>query len=225
MRRGCLGRGGDPLKEMDERQKRVRPRTFGAVADELIEAKAPGWRNAKHADQWRMTLRVYAKPLRHLPVAEVTTDDVVRCLRPIWTAKTETASRVRSRIEAVLNYAKALGLRQGENPARWKGHLDHILGAREPLQRGHHAAMPYRDVPAFMARLAEAEGTSPRALEFTILTATRTGEALGARWEDIDLEAATSTIPAVRMKAHVEHVVPLPPRAMAVVREMQAVSL
>ena len=218
--RSILGRGGDPFKEMAERQKRVKPRTFGAVADDLIEAKAPGWRNAKHLAQWEMTLSVYAKPLRHLPVAEVTTDEVMRCLRPIWTAKPETASRVRSRIEAVLDYAKALGLREGENPARWKGHLDHILGAREQLQRGHHAAMPYRDVPAFMAKLAEAKGTSPRALEFTILTASRTGEAVGARWEEIDFEAATWTIPVGRMKAHTEHVVPLPPRAMALLRKL-----
>ena len=120
--------------------------------------KAPTFRNEKHKAQWRMTLEVYAKPLLRLPVADVATDHVVRCLRPIWTEKAETASRTRGRIEAVLDYAKAIGLRTGENPARWKGHLDHVLGRPQKLTRGHHAAMPYRDVPAFMGRLADADG-------------------------------------------------------------------
>ncbi|MER2509209.1 MAG: integrase arm-type DNA-binding domain-containing protein [Amaricoccus sp.] len=216
--REILGRGGDPFREMGERQARVKARTFGEIADELIEVKAPTFRNAKHLDQWRMTLAVYAKPLRKLPVAEVSTDDVAAVLRPIWATKAETAGRLRGRVEAVLDYAKALGLRDGENPARLKGHLDHILGKRPRLTRGHHAAMPWADVPAFFARLREAEGFGARALELTILCATRTGETRGATWDEIDFDKALWTIPAERMKAGKEHIVPLAPPAVEMLR-------
>lgn len=208
--REILGRGGDPFKELPERVARAKPRTFGEIADELLAAKEGDFRNEKHKAQWKMTLEVYAKPLRKLPVSDVSTDDVVRVLRPIWQEKHETASRLRGRIEKVLDYAKALKLRDGENPARWKGHLDHLLGARQKLTRGHHKAMPYIDVPAFFQSLAAVEGIGARALEFVILTAARTGEAIGARWDEIDLDAGLWTVPAVRMKASREHIVPLP---------------
>ncbi|MGR9399318.1 tyrosine-type recombinase/integrase [Rhizobium leguminosarum] len=214
--RGILGRGGDPFKELPERIAAGKPKTFGEVCDDLLAAKETTFRNEKHKAQWRMTLEVYAKPLRKIPVTDVSTDDVVRVLRPLWQDKQETASRLRGRIEKVLDYAKALKLRDGENPARWKGHLDHILGERRKLKRGHHAAMPYVDVPAFMVRLSEADGLGARALELCILTATRSGEVLNARWSEIDFDAATWTVPAERMKAGKEHVVPLPPRALAI---------
>ena len=194
----------------------MRPRTFGEIADELLASKERSFRNVKHLAQWRMTLSVYAKPLRRLPVAEVSTDDVVRILRPLWSEKQETASRLRGRIEAVLDYAKALGLREGENPARWKGHLDHILPKREKLQRGHHAAMPYADVPGFTEKVRETLGLPARALELCILTATRSGEVLNAKWDEVDLEQKLWTIPAERMKAGKKHEIPLSPQAISV---------
>lgn len=218
--RGILGRGGDPFKELPERIAAVKPKTFGECADDLLAAKEKTFRNEKHRAQWKMTLEVYAKPLRKIPVTDVSTDDVVRVLRPLWQDKHETASRLRGRIEKVLDYAKALKLREGENPARWKGHLDHILGKREKLKRGHHPAMPYADVPAFMAKLKIAEGLGARALELCILTATRSGEVLNARWSEIDFEAATWAIPAERMKAGKEHVVPLSAHAIAILKAL-----
>ncbi|MDX0001574.1 tyrosine-type recombinase/integrase [Sinorhizobium meliloti] len=218
--RGILGRGGDPFKELPERLIANKPKTFGECSDDLVAAKENTFRNDKHKAQWRMTLEVYAKPLRKIPVADVSTDDVVRVLRPLWEDKQETASRLRGRIENVLDYAKALKLRDGENPARWKGHLDHILGKREKLKRGHHAAMPYAEVPAFMMKLRETEGLGARALEMCVLTATRSGEVLNARWSEIDFDAATWTVPAERMKAGKEHVVPLSARALAILKAL-----
>src|SRR6516225_11579281 len=161
--------------------------TFGECADRVIEAMRPSWRSSRHAAQWVMTLREYAAPLRHLPVDKITTDDVLSVLKPLWNEKTETASRLRGRIERVLDAAKAQGLRSGENPARWRGHLDQLLPKRQKLTRGHHAAMSYTDLPAFMEDLQAREGTAARALEFAILTAGRSGEVLGARWEELDL--------------------------------------
>ena len=142
----------------------------------------PSWRNAKHAAQWQMTLQRYAAPLRRLPVDEVGTDDVLSVLKPLWNVKPETASRVRGRIERVLDAAKAQGLRSGENPARWRGHLDQLLPKRQRLTRGHHAAMAYVEVPAFISDLRSRSATAALALEFAILTAARSGEVLGARW-------------------------------------------
>jgi integrase len=218
--RGILGRGGDPFKELPERAARVKPRTFGEIAEELLASKEPTFRNDKHGAQWKMTLRVYAKPLHKIPVADVSTDGVVRVLRPLWQEKQETAARLRGRIESVLDYAKALGLREGENPARWKGHLDHILGKRSKLGRGHHPAMPYADVPAFMTQVAATPGLGARALELTILCATRSGETLEAPWTEIDLDAKVWTIPAERMKAGKEHVIPLSPRAVTILKTL-----
>ncbi|MER9217824.1 tyrosine-type recombinase/integrase [Mesorhizobium sp. M0644] len=218
--RAILGRGGDPFKEMAERQTRLKPKTFGEVSDDLLATKDSTFRNAKHKAQWKMTLAEYAKPLRKIPVADVSTDDVARVLRPLWSDKHETASRLRSRIEKVLDYAKVNELRSGENPARWKGHLDHVLGKRDKLARGHHAAMAYADVPAFMAKVKDVDGLSARALELCILTATRSGEVLNARWPEIDFNAATWTVPKERMKAGRPHTVPLSDRALAILKDL-----
>jgi hypothetical protein len=169
--------------------------TFGECADRLIMAMRPSWRNGKHAAQWEMTLRDYAAPLRRLPVDKIITDDVLSVLKPLWNDKPETASRVRGRIERVLDAAKAQGLRIGENPARWRGHLDQLLPKRQLLTRGHHAAMSYADVPAFIADLQAREAIAARALEFTILTGARSGEVLASRWEEVDLDRADESQP------------------------------
>ena len=194
--------------------------SFGECADRVIEAMRPSWRNSKHAAQWEMTLRHYAAALRRLPVDKVATDDVLSVLRPIWNEKPETASRLRGRIERVLDAAKAQGLRSGENPARWRGHLDQLLPKRQQLTRGHHAAMSYTDLPGFISDLQKREGTAPQALEFAILTAARTSEVLGARWNEFDLDRALWTVPPQRMKAGREHRVPLSRRALQIVRAL-----
>jgi integrase len=181
----------------------------------------PSWRNGKHAAQWEMTLGQYAAPLRRLPAHAITTNDLLSVLKPLWNEKPETASRLRGRIERVLDAAKAQGLRSGENPARWRGHLDQLLPKRQRLTRGHHAAMSYADVPAFMANLQTRQATAALALEFAILTAARSGEVLGARWNEFDLECAVWTVPAARMKAGREHRVPLSRPALKIVKVMR----
>ena len=191
--------------------------TFGECADRLIEAMRPSWRSSKHAAQWEMTLRDYAAPLRRLPVDEITTDDVLSVLKSLWNERSETASRLRGRIEHVLDAAKAQGLRGGENPARWRGHLDQLLPKRQRLTRGHHAAMAYADVAAFMTGLQSRQAIAALALEFAILTASRSGEVLGAQWEEFDRDHAVWTVPAKRMKAGREHRVPLSRRALMIV--------
>lgn len=197
-----------------EARRRVRPdQTFGAVADEFLATKAVEFRNDKHLAQWTMTLTEYAAQLRPKPVQEITTEDVLAVLKPHWTERPETASRLRGRIERVLDAAKAKGLRSGENPARWRGHLDHLLPARQKLTRGHHAALPFADVPAFVARLRSRSSMAGLALEFAILTAARSGEVLGALWSELDLDQRVWTVPAYRMKAGREHRVPLADRA------------
>ena len=190
--------------------------SFGAVAEALMAAKESEWRCAKHRAQWRMTLKTYAAPLCSRPVDEIDTAAVLAVLTPLWGEKPETASRLRGRIEAVLDAAKARGLRSGENPAAWRGHLAHLLPKRKMLARGHHAAMAYADIPAFLARLREREALAARALEFCILTAARSGEVLGARWREIDLAARIWTVSAGRTKAAREHRVPLCARALAI---------
>jgi integrase len=194
--------------------------TFGECADRVIEAMRPSWRNSKHAAQWEMTLRDYAAPLRRLPVDKITTDDVLSVLKSLWNEKPETASRLRGRIERVLDAAKAQGLRIGENPARWRGHLDQLLPKRQRLTRGHHAALPYTELPTFMSDLRGRQAIAALALEFAILAAARSGEALGARWDEFDLERALWTIPATRMKAQREHRVPLSDRAQQIIDMM-----
>jgi integrase len=193
--------------------------TFGEFADKFIADKEHGWRNAKHRAQWRMTLETYAAPLRRLQIDAIATEDVLKILRPLWSAKPETAARLRGRIEEVLDAARAAGNRNGENPARWRGHLDKLLPKRAKLTRGHHAALPYAEIPAFVVRLREQSGAAAVALEFTILTAARSGEALGARWPEIDLAEKLWTVPAARMKGSREHRVPLSDRALAVLAQ------
>jgi integrase len=194
---------------------RIKPAsmTFGEAATALVDSMSSSWRNAKHRAQWTMTLTVYAAPLTPLPTVQVTTEDVL-------STKPETASRLRGRIERTLDFAKARGMRSGENPARWRGHLDALLPKRPKLTRGHHKAMPFTDVPAFMDAIRKREGSAPAALEFAILNAARSGEVLGARWNEIDLEGRLWTIPAERMKAGRPHRVPLSDRAVEILKSM-----
>ena len=194
--------------------------TFREAAAALVESMSPSWRNAKHRAQWTMTLTVYCAPIAGLAVSELTTDDVLRVLKPLWLAKPETASRLRGRIERTLDFAKARGMRCGENPARWRGHLDALLPKRLKLTRGHHKAMPFDAVPAFIRQLHTTPGVAAAALRFAILTAARSGEVLGARWGEIDLARRVWTIPPHRMKAAREHRVPLSDRVMEILKAM-----
>jgi integrase len=209
--------GIDPISE---RKLDKRIPTFGEFADQVVTEQIKGFRNEKHRAQWKMTLETYAAPLRTKAIDAITTEDILGVLKPIWTTKTETTSRLRGRIERVLNAAKAKGLRSGENPAAWRGHLENLLPKRLKLARGHHAAMPYSDVPAFVARLRERAATAALALEFAILTGARSGEVLGARWPEMDLNAKVWTIPPERMKAAREHRVPLSERALVMLKQM-----
>jgi integrase len=188
----------------------------------LIELKRSGWRNSKHAAQWASTLEAYAFPvIGHKPPQDVTLADIKAILLPIWSTKTETASRLRQRIEAVLDYAAVHGLRDSNNPARWKGTLDKVLPAPSRVAtKSHHPSLPYERVAEFMAALREHEGMSARCLEFVILTACRSGEARGATWDEIDLDFATWTIPAARMKARREHRIPLSKPALELLRAL-----
>ncbi|HVO04724.1 MAG TPA: integrase arm-type DNA-binding domain-containing protein [Candidatus Cybelea sp.] len=199
--------------------------TFKEAAEAYIEAHRDAWKNAKHRDQWDATLARYAFPkIGALPAGSIDTGLVLKVLEPIWKSKTETANRLRGRLESILDFARVRGWRSGENPARWKGHLDHILAApSEIAAHVHHAAMPYDELPAFWPRLQLYGGMAARALEFLILTAARTGEVLGATWAEIDLDKAVWTVPAERMKAGAEHRVPLSAPAVALLRKMQAV--
>ncbi|OYW61992.1 MAG: integrase [Rhizobiales bacterium 17-65-6] len=220
--RASLAEGIDPLAA--RRDVVVIP-TFGEAADALVEDIKSGFRNEKHIDQWRMTLTEYAAPLRAKLVSDITTEDVLTVLQPLWQAKQETASRLRGRIERVLDAAKAKGHRSGENPARWRGHLDALLPKRQKLQRGHHAAMAYEDVPAFMARLRRLKGSSALAFQFLVLTAARSGEVRGATWAEIDLTAGVWNVPANRMKAGRLHRVPLSAAAVEVLEKAKSLHL
>jgi len=197
--------------------------TFQQCANAYIEAHRKGWRSGRHAGQWSATLAAYAYPvIGALPVQAVDTALVLKVLEPIWTEKTETASRLRGRIEAVLDWAKAREYRQGENPARWKGHLDNMLPARSKVQRvKHHAALPYAELPGFLVALCEQEGIAAAALRFCILTAARLGEVTGARWDEFDLNAGVWTVPGERMKAGKPHRIPLSDGALAILKEMK----
>jgi integrase len=211
------------LNPIDERKRCSGVPSFGNVADEVREALSAGFRNKKHKAQWKSTLETYAAHLSAKPVDTITSEDVLAVLKPIWTAKAETASRVRGRIEKVLDAAKAKGFRSGENPARWRGNLDHLLSRRPNLARGHHAAMQYENLAAFIAKLRKREAPSALALELCILTAARSGEILGMRWPEIDFDKKIWTVPANRMKAGREHRVPLSPRAVAILRRLEQV--
>jgi integrase len=194
--------------------------TFGEMADEVIASLEAGWRNPRHRDQWRMTLSTYCAPIRTRPVNAISTEDVLGILRPLWSKVPETASRLRGRMEKVLDAAKAKGHRTGENPARWRGHLDHLLPARRKLTRGHHKALAYEEVPSLIQRLQGLGSISALCLEFTILTAARSGEAMGAQWEEFDLERRIWVVPAPRMKAGREHRVPLSERSQEILETM-----
>ena len=211
--RRLVKEGHDPLAERRKQQAL----TFRAAAEALIDSKRPGWKNAKHAAQWPATLQAYAYPkLGARDVRDIETADVLDVLRPIWTTKPETASRLRQRIEAVLDYATAMQVREGENAARWKGRLDHLLPAPSKIRTVvHHAAIDWREAPEFMKALAAMEGTAAKALSFAILTASRSGEVRGMTWCEVDTTAAVWTVPALRMKAPKEHRVPLAYAALA----------
>jgi integrase len=222
--RALLAKGVSPLLEKRANGSSEEIRTFGAAADAYIEAMSPQWRNAKHRAQWTMTLTRYAAPLRPLDVAAITTEDVVDVLKKLWKRTPETGERLRGRIEAVLDSAKAKGWRTGENPARWRGHLALILPKRPRLTRGHHAALPFGELPAFVKLLRRHDNVSALALEFCILTAARSGEVLGARWEEIDEAAAVWPVPAQRMKGGVEHRAPLSARALEILQSLKTVA-
>lgn len=211
--RDQLARGEDP-----KRPKAKPATTFKECMDAVLAIKEQEWKSEKHGAQWRMTLREYAKPLHDKPVSDITVDDIVACLTPHWTERPETADRLRSRIGAVMDYAKARGLREGENPAAWRGNLKNLLPARRKLTRGHHAAMDYTALPAAIANLRTSSGTAARAVEFTVLTAARSGETRGAARNEFDLAEKVWTVPPERMKAGVEHRVPLTDRAVEIVQ-------
>ncbi|MYM32098.1 tyrosine-type recombinase/integrase [Duganella sp. CY15W] len=196
--------------------------TFDQCSKAYIAAQKAGWKNAKHADQWTNTLNAYASPIfGHLPVAEIDTGLIVKCLTPIWESKTETASRLRGRIESVLGWATTSGYRIGENPARWKGHLENLLATISKSSRiKHHPSLAWQRMGEFVSALKSREGASARAVEFAILTACRSGEVRGARWSEFDLEKKVWTIPAERMKAKREHEVPLSDAALALLKLM-----
>ncbi len=196
--------------------------TFDQCAEAYILAHKAGWKNAKHVDQWTNTLKTYASPVfGQLPVAEIDTGLVVKCLAPIWESKTETASRVRGRIESVLGWATTSGYRTGENPARWKGHLENLLATISKTSRTkNHPSLPWQHIGAFMLALLAREGVAARAVEFAILTACRSGEVRGARWSEFDLAGKLWTIPAERMKAKREHQVPLSDAALALLASL-----
>ena len=196
---------------------------FGPFAMELIKQIEEGFRNSKHRAQWRSTLETYCRPIWHKPVDHITTDDVLSILRPIWSTKAETASRIRGRIERVLNAAKVHGHRSGENPAAWHGHLQLLLPKRQKLQRGHHPALPFQDLPNFWQELTDIDTIASSALQFLILTAGRSGEIRGATWEEFNLEKRLWTIPAARMKAAKEHAVPLTEIGIGIVLRMQEI--
>ncbi|UPT65154.1 MAG: integrase arm-type DNA-binding domain-containing protein [Hyphomonadaceae bacterium JAD_PAG50586_4] len=212
--RGILREGLNP-RQADRAQSEIP--TFGAYADALISDIESGFSNRKHIAQWRMTLTKYASAIRDIPVDAITTDHVLDVLRPLWTTRPETASRLRGRIERVLSAAKARGLRSGDNPAQWRGHLDQTLPRRRRLTRGHHAALPYPQIPVFMAELRDRFAPAAKALEFLILTAARSGEVRLATWREINLSEGIWTIPAARMKAKREHRVPLTERMLAII--------
>src|SRR5215831_9947146 len=222
--------GTDPIEarkaaRAQERLDAAKAMTFQQCADRYVASHRPGWRNSKHAAQWQATLATYAGPvIGKLPVQVIDTALVMEVIEPLWATKPETASRLRGRIEAVLNWATAREYRQGENnPARWRGHLDKLLPARSKVRRvKHHAALPHAELPGLLVALRDSQGTAARALEFAILTAARTGEIIGARWSEFNLLDKTWTVPAERMKAHREHRAPLSARALSILAEMQA---
>ncbi len=230
--RAKLAQGVDPIQEAQAKRSaliaaQATATSFSRAAEQFVEAHEASWKNAKHAQQWRNTIQTYASPtIGKLLVQDVALPHILTILEPIWREKTETASRLRARLELVLDWATARGLRTGANPARWRGHLDKLLPAPGRVaKKAHHRALAYGAAPAFMKRLRQQEGGGARALEFAVLTAARSGEVRGATWSEFDEESCTWTVPASRMKAGKEHRVPLSEAAMQVFRTQRAVAL
>ncbi|TGD45443.1 site-specific integrase [Pseudotabrizicola sediminis] len=219
--RETIAEGRNPLVE----KKREAEPLFSECVEHFLNSMEGQWRNAKHRAQWRSTLATYAAALNDKRVSQVDTTAVLSVLTPIWTRLPETASRLRGRIERVLDYAKAKEWRVGENPALWRGHLKNVLPERQRLSRGHHSALPYDKVGEVVKKLQVLPGVSARALEFLILTASRSGEVREATWSEIDLEGRVWTVPARRMKAAREHRVPLSPSTIAILKRMQAMQI
>lgn len=217
--RRLLADGIDPIEARKGRAAALGAK-WGDAVDAAIESLRPAWKDERQADQWTASLRDHG-PDREMAVRAVTTAVAVECLRKIWTTKTETATRVRGRSERVWDYARVSGLVEGDNPFRWRGHLDKLLPKPSKVAKvSHHAAMPYAELPAFMKRLRQGESISRKALEFTILTAARTSEVTGAPWAEFDLDAAIWTVPEERIKGGREHLVPLVPRAVAILSKL-----
>jgi len=228
--------GIDPLAEREQnilleqekrRGKEVQKQTFSKCAEAYIESKRHEWKNKKHGQQWENTLKTYAYPvIGDLPVADIELDHVLQILKPIWLTKTETATRVRNRVELILDYASVLKYRSGENPARWRGNLDKLLAAptkvKESQGSGHHSALPYEDIHDFIEELKRQEGLAAKALQFTILTATRTSEVLNAEWKEFDLDKGVWVIPKERMKAGKAHRVPLSKPVRAILESIKS---
>jgi integrase len=229
--RDKINSGTDPVEERIAARSalaasRASAVSFAEAAGRFIEANEAGWKNAKHGAQWKSTLETYAFPtIGRMYVADIETSHVISILEPLWTTKTETANRLRGRIESVLDWAKVRGYRSGENPARWKGHLDHILPARAKVAKvAHHPALDYMRVGSFMTDLKAIDGMGARALQFAILTATRSGEVRGATWAEIDKTTGVWIIPAVRMKLDKEHRVPLSEDALKLLNDLPEIA-
>jgi integrase len=223
--RDLISRGIDPVAQKRANKaallaSQAKSLTFDQAADKVHAIKSKEFKNAKHGDQWINTIRTYASPhIGKLQVSDIELPHILKVLEPIWESKTETATRLRQRIEATLAWARVHGYRKGENPARWKGHLDAILSKPSKIKNvEHHKALPYEDMGEFMKKLRAADGLGARAVEFTILTATRSAEVRGAKWSEIDFNKAVWIIPAGRMKASKEHHVPLSPQAIELLK-------
>jgi integrase len=228
--RKLIKQGVDPLDQrkaaaLERKLERAKAITFRDAAGRFIAANRSGWKNVKHSSQWEATLKTYAYPvIGDLPMQAITTALIMKVLDPIWSTKPETAGRVRGRIESVISSAKARGEFLGENPARWKGHLETLLPKRSRVRAvKNHPALPYAELPEFMQQLRAREGIAAAALEFQILTASRPGNALGARWSEFDLKAAVWTIAAENMKGSIEHKVSLSPAALTVLEKMEEI--
>lgn len=219
--RKLVASGFNPIEARKAATSEKAPMTFGEFADEILVSILPGFKNVRHKAQWSLSIKHYAEPIRSKALGQITTADILNIIQPIWHTKQETASRVRGRIERVLDAAKAKGeiASPWENPARWRGHIKELLSQRKKLSRGHHPAMPYSDVPEFFAKLRERDATARAALEFAILNASRSNEVLGAKWIEIDVGAKVWTIPPERMKNAKEHRVPLSKEALRVVEK------
>jgi len=223
--REAVALGANPRAVIEPPELEVLPTvpTFGGFAEQYIRSVEGGWRNPVHRHQWRQSLRDHASTLQDQPIDQISTDDIMRVLEPIWLTRAETAKRVRGRIERILDAAKVRGHRSRDavNPATWRGHLALLLPQQSKLARGHHAALPWAEAPAFMTELRNRDAGAARCLQFVILTAARSGEALGATWGEIDMDKAIWTIPASRMKAGAEHCVPLSASALSLLSRLR----